>query len=157
MIYVQPQKSDLTSALKAGVHYWQRDDRIGFESDSAWNQIYAWMQDIQIGSVSWQTQYTDADRQLGRTFNKLTKKWKRETINISSIQQMVLHPSYQEIIAMGSKVIPLILNELKREPDFWFWALRALTKADPVTKGICGDLMSMTKAWLDWGRKHAYL
>ena len=141
-----------TSSKEAGPHLW------GYsipELPCIRNENYGLRVYYQLDSVSWQTER--ADVQLKQTFNKLAKKWERETINISSIQQMVLHPSYQEIIAMGPKVIPLILNELKREPDFWFWALRALTKADPVTKGICGDLMSMTKAWLDWGRKHAYL
>lgn len=121
------------------------------------NANYGFRVLYQLDSVSWQTQRTVADVQLEQTFDKLAKRWKRETINISSIQQMVLHPCYQKIIAMGHKAIPLILNELKREPDFWFWALRALTGQDPVTEDIRGDLMAMTKAWLDWGREHANL
>ena len=70
---------------------------------------------------------------------------------------MVLHPAYQQIIAMGNSVIPLILNELKKEPDFWFSALRALTGAEPLKETMRGDLIAMTNAWLYWGHKNAYL
>jgi len=120
------------------------------------NENYGLRVLYQLDSVSWQTQRTTADVQLEQKFNELARKWKRETINVSSIQQMVLHPCYQEIIAMGPRAVPLILNQLKQEPDFWFWALRALAREDPVTEDIQGDLTAMTKAWLDWGSKHAY-
>lgn len=95
--------------------------------------------------------------QLGQKFNELSRKWKDETINLSSMQQIALNFAYQEIIGLGPRAISLILNQLKREPDFWFWALRALTRANPVTEEMYGDLEAMTKAWIDWGREHAYL
>ena len=70
---------------------------------------------------------------------------------------MALHPAYQEIIAMGPKAIGLILQELKKEPDFWFWALRYLTGVNPITDDIRGNVMAMTTAWLDWGCTRGYL
>ena len=97
-----------------------------------------------------------SDSQLEQIFNKLAKQWKEDTINLSSMQQMALHPAYQQIIGLGPKAIPLILNDLKSEPDFWFWALRALTRANPVTDKMAGDLSTMTRVWLDWGREHGY-
>ena len=44
---------------------------------------------------------------------------------------MVMHPSYQRIIGMGEDAIPLILNELDRQPDHWFWALHSLLALTP--------------------------
>ena len=41
---------------------------------------------------------------------------------------MTLLRPYQRIIGMGLPVVPLILEELEREPDQWFWALEAITK-----------------------------
>ncbi len=38
----------------------------------------------------------------------------------------MLNP-YQRIIGIGWPVVPLILDELQREPDQWFWALEAIT------------------------------
>ena len=148
---------NLTTPSKEGIlHLWGYSAP---ELPCVRNENYGLRGLYQLESVSWQTRCTAADMQLERRFNKLAKKWKRETINVSSMQQMVSHPCYHEIIAMGSKskVIPLILKELKREPDFWFSALRALTKEDPVTEDMRGNVMAMRKAWLDWGSKHAYL
>jgi len=112
---------------------------------------------VQLKASGWAYPVVSSDMRLEQRFNNLARKWKRETVNLSSIQQIVLHQAYQEIIAMGSRAIPLILNRLEKEPDFWFWALRSLTGANPVTEEIRGDVIAMTKAWLDWGRKHAYL
>ena len=114
---------------------------------------------LQLGPSQWAYSVflTDTDEGLNQRFNSLVKRWKRETIHFSLIQQMVLHPAYQEIIGLGPKVVPLILRELEKEPDFWFWALRAVTGEDPTTKEMRGDLQAMTKAWLNWGYGHAYL
>ena len=155
MLYIHPPKKELGFSLPPDVCYSWGQSR--FELASAGCQFYALMEDVQIGSISWQSQETAADRQLEERFNALVRKWKRETIHFSLIQQMVLHPAYQEIIGLGPKVIPLILSELRKEPDFWFWALRALTGEDPITEEMRGDLEAMTDAWLSWGHTHAYL
>jgi len=57
---------------------------------------------------------------------------------------------------MGSTAVPLILQRLATAPDYWFWALKAITGDDPVAEEHRGDLKAMTKAWLEWGRKHGY-
>src|SRR5438128_6698242 len=62
-------------------------------------------------------------------FHSLAQQWKDETAHLSNIAKKAMHPAYQEIIAMGKGVIPLLLAELKREPNDWFWALHALTRA----------------------------
>jgi len=97
-----------------------------------------------------------SDAQTEQIFRELAKIWKEETVNLSSMQEIALHPAYQEIIGLGPVAIRLILSELKREPDFWFWALRALTRRNPVPPEASGDLDAMTKVWLDWGQKHGY-
>lgn len=52
---------------------------------------------------------------------------------------------------MGEGAVPLLLAELRREPDDWFWALHAITGANPVPAASRGDLRAMTEAWLQWG------
>jgi hypothetical protein len=86
-------------------------------------------------------------------FRTLVKQWKKDTEASSSILRMVKHPAYQEIIGMGQQAVPLLLSELKREPDFWFAALQQLTGADPAPKVSAGKIEEMTKAWLEWGRQ----
>jgi hypothetical protein len=63
---------------------------------------------------------------------------------------MALHPAYQAIIKLGSGAVPLILEEMKREPDHWFIALRKLTGADPVKPEQQGDITKMTREWIEW-------
>ncbi len=68
-----------------------------------------------------------------------------------------MHPAYQRIIGLGPAVIPLILADLARQPDHWFWALRALTGEDPVPAEARGRVKAMADAWLQWGRENGYL
>ncbi|MEH2182640.1 hypothetical protein [Nostoc sp.] len=94
--------------------------------------------------------------ELKETFIKLANQWHSETKHMSLISDMVLHPAYQQIIGMGKNAVPLILEELSREPEHWFWALKSITGANPVKPEDKGRLKKMTEAWLDWGRQHGY-
>ncbi len=154
MSYALLEKNDLTSVSPEGTVYLGGWDR--FRPSYTDTIDYPLTRIYQVESASWQTQYTAVDVQLLHKFNKLAKKWKRETMHCSLVKQMVLHPAYQEMIGLGPKVIPLILKELKKEPDFWFWALRSLTGVDPTTEDMHGDVMGMRNAWLNWGRENGY-
>jgi len=87
-------------------------------------------------------------------FERLTKRWKSETEVLSTIQEKAMHPAYQQIIGMGKEAIPLILNQMAREPDHWFWALKSITNEDPVPEEAKGDVIQMTKFWLEWGQSN---
>jgi polyhydroxyalkanoate synthesis regulator phasin len=97
------------------------------------------------------------NEQTKQIFNDLVNKWKDETINLSSMQRIISNSAYLSIIGLGPSAIPLIFYELISEPNWWFCALRSITSKDPVTEDMRGDLIAMTKAWLDWGRKHGYV
>jgi hypothetical protein len=58
---------------------------------------------------------------------------------------------------MGPAAVPLILREMQREPDHWFWALRAITGEDPVARADAGNIERMTQAWLRFGEERGYL
>ncbi|HEY7326964.1 MAG TPA: hypothetical protein VH592_04965 [Gemmataceae bacterium] len=90
-------------------------------------------------------------------FLALVKQWKKDTETDSSITRMVRHPAYQEIISMGEPVVPLLLAELQREPDFWFAALQKITGADPASKASAGKIEELAKAWIEWGRDKGLL
>ena len=90
-------------------------------------------------------------------FFDLANQWKQETIFDSSIDRIIAHPAYQRIIAMGTSAIPLILHDLEEAPNFWFWALSAITGEDPEPSGFQGDVSAMTRAWLRWGQERGYL
>jgi hypothetical protein len=69
---------------------------------------------------------------------------------------MAKHPAYQEIISMGERAIPLLLAELRREPDHWFVALHTITGANPVPPESEGKVSEMANAWVRWGEKGGY-
>jgi len=88
-----------------------------------------------------------------KRFTELADKWQKAHAFTSSDTDMVLDPSYQEIIGMGYPVVPLILRELQKEPDNWFWALRAISGENPVRHEDQGRIRQMAEAWVRWGRE----
>ena len=66
-----------------------------------------------------------------------------------------MHPAYQQIIGLGPAAVPLLLRELEREPDYWFWAIKAITGVDPVADADRGRMRAMSATWISWGRKNA--
>ena len=95
-------------------------------------------------------------RALEQRFAQLADEWRNSQGVTSSLTQLVMHPSYQQIIAMGRSAIPLIFRELEREPNHWFWALKSITGVDPVSDENRGNIQKMSIEWLDWGREQGY-
>ncbi|HVS40256.1 MAG TPA: hypothetical protein VMS17_32155 [Gemmataceae bacterium] len=89
---------------------------------------------------------------LPERFRELARRWKQDTAHLSSTARMARHPAYREIVAMGPAVVPLLLAELKRNPDFWFAALRDITGENPVPPASAGKIKEMARAWVEWGR-----
>ena len=93
-----------------------------------------------------------------RLFTQLARRWKHDTAFQSNVTTKAMHPAYQRIIGMGREAIPLILEEFQSgHLDDWFWALTAITGANPITEDIAGDVERMAEAWLQWGRAKGYL
>jgi hypothetical protein len=90
-------------------------------------------------------------------FSMLKAEWEADTAHLSSVTEIAMHPAYQQIIGMGPIAIPLILSEMKKKPDHWFWALKSITGEDPVLQENRGQIMQMTKAWLRWGIEQGYI
>ena len=86
-----------------------------------------------------------------RRFLELAATWKRERGPHSFSARLTDHPAYQQIVALGPEVVPLLLRELERSPDHWFRALHTLTGADPVPTESRGKMRDMADAWLRWG------
>jgi hypothetical protein len=92
------------------------------------------------------------DPALRKRFRFLVGQWRQESIRGSSfLGGRFMHPAYQQIIGLGQGVIPLILEELAREPDHWGWALTAITGENPISEDDAGDIEAMARSWLAWG------
>jgi hypothetical protein len=89
-------------------------------------------------------------------FYALASDWEQEVAGLSSTAQMSEHPAYQEIIKMGTKIIPLLLSELKKNPVYWLSALSAITGENPIKPEQRGRVKQMASAWIEWGRNQGY-
>jgi len=93
---------------------------------------------------------------LAIQFLIFASQWKHDTLFESSPWRMAAHPAYQRIIGMGWRAVPLILQQLRGEADFWFEALVAITGEQPVPPEHAGNMEAMREDWLCWGREHGY-
>lgn len=103
---------------------------------------------------------TVPDVELWFRFQDLFGAWREQRGATSSITKAALCPAYQSIIGMGEDVVPLILAQLDSEgdePDQWFWALKAITRVDPVRAEDRGDFAKMAKSWLEWAENVGYV
>lgn len=95
--------------------------------------------------------------ELRARFQRLASEWKAQARYLSNTAQMAMLPSYQRIIGMGGPAVPLLLEELQKEPNQWFWALEAITESNPVPPEAAGIVRLMTEAWIEWGKKQGFL
>jgi hypothetical protein len=89
-------------------------------------------------------------------FNKLVQEWKSVGRGKSLTSALSMNPAYQKIIGMGQAALPLILRELARELDHWFWALESISRENPVPEESRGNIEEMARIWMQWGRERGY-
>ena len=99
---------------------------------------------------------TDATRAVSERFQRLASVWRAETGYVSSSSELGAHPAFQEIVAMGPPVIPLLLCELEKRAGHWHRALHQITGADPVSAADRGNIDKAADAWLRWGKEQGY-
>lgn len=97
------------------------------------------------------------DPEIERDFHLLADRWRRETRQLSSDSDIAGKFAYHQIIGMGENVLPLIFTELQERGGRWYWALRAITRQNPVRPEDRGNVRRMTDAWLQWGRDQGYV
>jgi hypothetical protein len=121
--------------------------------------------EVRSGRKGTATMPTVPAKQIGHTepveniegkFRQLASVWRAETAYVSSSSDLVSHPAFQEIVRMGSPIIPLLLRELEDRTGHWHRALRQITGADPVQPADRGNLDKEAEAWLRWGKEQGY-
>jgi len=93
-----------------------------------WNQA----DEVARQSVATLAEEDKAGEDTEMEFNRLADEWEGERPRGVDVADMVMHNAYQRIIGLGPRVVPLILARLEKKPDHWFWALHAITGAEPV-------------------------
>jgi hypothetical protein len=86
-----------------------------------------------------------------REFSVCVQAWESETRFLSSTTALVTNPAYLRIVGMGERVLPYLLVELRERPNYWFWALEAITGTDPASSD--DDFDTRVSKWLRWGER----
>jgi hypothetical protein len=94
---------------------------------------------------------------VAERFDALASRWEMETSHLSRVEQRIMHPCYQKIIAMGPIVLPHILHRLRDRPDHWFWALNLLANENPVPPDFRGTASDAARLWVEWGERQGYV
>ncbi len=89
-------------------------------------------------------------------FNRLADEWERDTAHFSSIRRRARHPAFQEIVAMGTGAIPLLLRALMARSAHYSAVLHAITGASPTPREDWGKMDRVAQAWLRWGHENGY-
>jgi hypothetical protein len=83
-------------------------------------------------------------------FKQLHNQWKEETKYFSSVQEITENKNFKEIVNLGKKVIPFIIEQLKIEQSFLTVALKQIINEDPVKENHYGIPQAITNDWIEW-------
>ena len=90
---------------------------------------------------------------VSERFHRLAAEWKAQSRFLSNSAQMAMLRPYQQIIGTGPAVVPLILDELRREPDQWFWAMKSIREQNTVPPEGVAKVRRLAEAWVTWGEQ----
>ncbi|HEU4409589.1 MAG TPA: hypothetical protein VFS43_30320 [Polyangiaceae bacterium] len=91
-----------------------------------------------------------------RTFTALAHQWQAACGHLSSTTKRANHKAFRAIVAMGRPAIPLLLEQITRNPNDWDLALAEITGENPVPIEDAGRVDKIVAAWLAWGARHGY-
>lgn len=83
-------------------------------------------------------------------FRRLYSVWLDDTAHMSSVREMMAQESFEQMVAMGPDVLPLVLRELKAKPTFLFLVAQRITGHNPVTPDCVGDVQKIVTCWVNW-------
>jgi hypothetical protein len=90
-------------------------------------------------------------------FERLYAAWRQKSAFLSSTTASAMATEYQQLIGMGPAVLPYLFDKLENDDADVFWALKAITRQDPVRDEVRGDFAEMKKAWLEWARSVSWM
>jgi hypothetical protein len=139
--------------------HWEssREDRLQRD------RIFLWKHDEGKERVSFGVGFRQSHEALVRArFNDLVGQWRKEIGYKSSLRKIVFNRAYLAIVLMAvdddkhrKLVTRFVLEELRDKGGHWFWALQAITGANPAQFG--DSFNAVRDAWIGWGKRDGYL
>ncbi len=136
-------------------HLTQIPPYLVYQSFGNIEEIYL-KRELVILDLTCSTALTHRKNNIATRFIQLASEVEEDCMMVSISTHIALHPSYQEIIGMGEKVIPLLIKKLNETPVFWFWAIEAIAGINPVPKSHRGNIPEMVKDWKKWANVNNY-
>jgi hypothetical protein len=87
---------------------------------------------------------------------KLEKKFKELSLRIrnharfTKLEFLIQEAAYKELIAMGKDILPLLIQELEVNPEYWFHALKTITSQNPIKRGNQNKNSLIANDWKEW-------
>jgi hypothetical protein len=129
--------------------------------DSQTDEYIGASSNIQTIQESLEKSYNDYQTPLYRTikarFKKFISVWYKDIYFSSSLTEQLNHPAFLMIVDLGYSVIPLILEEIKRNPSHLFVALHRITGENPILPEHKGNFNEIISDWLNWGKRENFI
>lgn len=75
--------------------------------------------------------------------------YRRQILGVPGIIRRISHPSFEEVVKMGSAIYPLIIERLAEDPTVWGWALSRITNNYPIMDKDWTS-QDLVRYWTDW-------
>lgn len=137
---------------------WYQPDAIDWSAKehrrAYWGKSYSVPQsDCAAPSVVVDEVVAESDATVEGRFLRLAADWEAEVHGVSSIDDLVRHRNYQEIIKLDWPVVPYLLKDLQANKRWWFPALYEITKLRPFDASDTGNFRRMSESWIVWGKR----
>lgn len=83
-------------------------------------------------------------------FHLRLQQWRSETAFDSNLDAIVSHASFRDIVGLGQRAVPLIIDELSIRPSLLVYALEDIVGEQPYAPNTQGNIRAMTDYWLLW-------
>lgn len=90
---------------------------------------------------------------LEERFEALARDWERHCAahgESSNPQVFVEAPSFEALVALGTPVLPLIIERYRSGSLFWGAAMARITGLAEFGSGLVGNLEQIRRQWLTW-------
>jgi hypothetical protein len=88
------------------------------------------------------------------SFYAVLHRWRSEIAFISDPDKIAEHPSFKALVTNADLVLPLIIDELRKEPSYLVWVLDDAFDEHPYLSSQIGNLTEMSNAWIAWAERN---
>lgn len=88
-------------------------------------------------------------------FHTLFNAWKSRTFLQSSVSKIIEDVNFKKIVEMGEKAIPLIIEEIDKNPGTLVWALNLITKTS-ISPNQRLTVSGACKMWVKLWKQHSF-